>query len=67
VHEAGLLQLSIDKANALLGWAPTWRFATAVEQTVAWYRDDGEKCAVTGRQLERFVADARQAGAPWAS
>ena len=26
VHEAKLLQLATDKANALLGWAPVWTF-----------------------------------------
>lgn len=37
-HEAGLLRLSIDKAQASLGWLPAWRLQTAVEQTVAWYK-----------------------------
>src|ERR1035437_10069536 len=38
-HEAGRLQLSTDKAHALLRWSPVWSFATAVEQTVNWYRE----------------------------
>lgn len=37
-HEATLLQLSTDKARALLGWRPHWDFATTVRQTVAWYK-----------------------------
>ena len=28
-HEAGLLQLSTDKASALLGWSPVWTFPEA--------------------------------------
>ena len=30
VHEASLLQLSTDKAHALLGWTPVWSFSQAV-------------------------------------
>jgi CDP-glucose 4,6-dehydratase len=37
-HEAGLLQLSTDKARALLGWRPRWDFTTTVRRTVEWYR-----------------------------
>ncbi|MFN9623811.1 MAG: CDP-glucose 4,6-dehydratase [Cyanobacteriota bacterium] len=37
-HEAGLLNLVIDKAHHQLGWAPRWPFATTVERTVNWYR-----------------------------
>lgn len=38
VHEAGLLNLAIDKAERLLGWTPVWDFETAVARTVEWYR-----------------------------
>jgi CDP-glucose 4,6-dehydratase len=37
-HEAGLLNLTIDKADALLDWRPVWDFDQAVECTVDWYR-----------------------------
>ena len=37
-HEAGLLQLEINKARQQLAWQPRWDFATTVERTVAWYR-----------------------------
>lgn len=37
-HEAGLLRLSSEKAQALLGWTPRWRFEQTFEKTVAWYR-----------------------------
>jgi CDP-glucose 4,6-dehydratase len=37
-HEAGLLRLSIEKAQARLGWLPRWRFDETFRRTVAWYR-----------------------------
>ena len=37
-HEASLLNLSIDKAQHVLGWAPVWNFASTIEHTVGWYR-----------------------------
>ncbi|MDR0535819.1 MAG: CDP-glucose 4,6-dehydratase [Puniceicoccales bacterium] len=36
-HEAGLLNLAIDKARHLLRWKPTWDFQQTIEKTVAWY------------------------------
>jgi CDP-glucose 4,6-dehydratase len=38
LHEAKLLNLAIDKAHHLLGWAPVWPFAETIGETVAWYR-----------------------------
>jgi CDP-glucose 4,6-dehydratase len=73
VHEAGLLQLTTDKAKAILDWAPVWGFATAVEQTVAWYRAAEKNPppatlrALTSRQIAQYVAAARNAGLPWAA
>jgi CDP-glucose 4,6-dehydratase len=37
-HEAFTLRLSIDKAQARLGWVPRWSFEQAVSSTVAWHR-----------------------------
>lgn len=37
-HEAGLLRLSIEKAQARLGWLPRWRFDETFARTIAWYR-----------------------------
>jgi len=37
-HEAGLLNLNIEKAESLLGWRPIWDFDAAIEQTVDWYK-----------------------------
>lgn len=70
-HEAGLLQLSIDKAHALLRWSPVWNFAIAVEQTVRWYRATSEKPdpvfarQLTSAQIWAYTAKAREAGVPW--
>ena len=38
VHEAGLLQLSTDKAYAHLGWTPRWSAREAIQKTVDWYK-----------------------------
>jgi len=73
VHEARLLQLSTDKARALLGWSPVWDFRTAVEQTVTWYRQAGatkDPAALqkqTTAQIEAYGAAARALGVPWAT
>jgi len=69
VHEAGLLQLSTDKAHALLGWQPIWSFSATVERTVAWYRetavDPHSARALATRQIEQYQADASRAGLSW--
>ena len=72
VHEAGQLHLAIDKARALLKWAPTWSFADALEQTVAWYRQAGKMTdpkdvqALTIDQIDAYTERARKVGLPWA-
>lgn len=63
-HEATLLQLSTDKARAILGWTPRWNFATAIATTARWYRawHEGQRGAAL-RALT--VAQIREyAGAP---
>ncbi len=58
LHEAGLLNLSIEKAARLLDWSPVWDFETAIEQTVLWYRNVSEEssCALefTRRQITEY-------------
>jgi CDP-glucose 4,6-dehydratase len=69
-HEAGLLNLSIDKAKHLLGWRPVWDFAATIGQTVAWYRAAGADHAAAGdltrRQIAAYPAAAADRGQPWA-
>ena len=37
LHEATLLNLSIQKANRLLDWKPKWGFEETIKKTVSWY------------------------------
>ena len=37
LHEATLLNLSIGKADRLLGWKPKWGFEETIKRTVTWY------------------------------
>jgi CDP-glucose 4,6-dehydratase len=70
-HEAGLLQLSTDKAAALLRWFPVWSFSEAVARTVQWYRKAGsfkhakEFQKLTRSQISQYVAQARAARLSW--
>lgn len=61
-HEAGLLQLSCDKARAELGWEAVWSFAAAVEESVFWYRsvaqDGAPALAVSRQQIARYLNGA---------
>jgi CDP-glucose 4,6-dehydratase len=71
VHEANLLQLTTDKAHALLRWSPVWKFSDAVEHTIKWYRASakGKPAAVrqlTSTQIAAYVSAARALGSPWA-
>jgi CDP-glucose 4,6-dehydratase len=70
VHEAKLLQLSTDKASALLGWRPVWDFPTTVKETVRWYRETAKNSAtvpaLTSRQIVEYHAAAANARLPWA-
>ena len=61
-HEAGKLNLTIDKAYHSLGWAPRWNFAETISQTVAWYRryyesdhSPEEVQRLTRSQIERYL------------
>ena len=41
-HEAGWLALEVAKARTVLGVAPRWTVAEAVERTIGWYRAEHE-------------------------
>jgi len=60
-HEAGRLAVSIDRANSVLGWSPTWHFSEAVRETAQWYRlfyagsSESEMRAETFGQIRRYT------------
>jgi CDP-glucose 4,6-dehydratase len=69
-HEAGLLNLSIEKAFHLLRWRPVWDFEETVARTTHWYThvqlEIDTPLSITCSQIEAYTAAARDAGIPWA-
>ncbi len=58
VHEAGLLNLSIQKADRLLNWQPVWQFDSAINQTVTWYKrasEDADPRELTVSQIVEYM------------
>jgi CDP-glucose 4,6-dehydratase len=57
-HEATLLNLSVEKANRLLGWKPRWNFEETINRTVTWYdqvhRNAVESLEITRRQIDEY-------------
>lgn len=69
-HEAGRLNLAIDKAHHLLGWQPIWNFEKAVAEAVKWYQGEqnaADLVELSYNQIERYTADARQTQLTWAT
>jgi CDP-glucose 4,6-dehydratase len=62
-HEAPVLRLSTGKAATRLGWTSRWPLATAVQNTVAWYREqiagaDAQQLrALTDAQIDAYMKD----------
>ena len=58
LHEATLLNLSVEKAARLLGWKPKWGFEETISKTVAWYAQvhDGtvSPLEITRRQITEY-------------
>jgi len=69
-HEAGLLNLCIDKAYHLLEWKPVWDFETTVERTVNWYRrvcvDTKAAKEQTREQILSYNQNAKALALAWA-
>lgn len=66
-HEAGLLKLSCEKAQALLGWRPTLDLATTLDWTATWYqahKQGGDLRELTRRQLLGFMELHQRGAAP---
>jgi CDP-glucose 4,6-dehydratase len=71
VHEANLLNLSIDKAFYLLKWHPVWDFDKTISMTISWYHDNLiqniSPIVLTDYQIGQYTADARALDLTWAS
>lgn len=68
-HEAGKLNLSIDKAFHLLGWRPVWDFERTLAETAGWYDGnarDHEASELTRTQIAAYAHAAKSASIPWA-
>jgi CDP-glucose 4,6-dehydratase len=65
-HEAGRLNLAVDKAFHLLGWQPVWDFGRTIAETVRWYlaAPRGDAAAFTRAQIESYIADAAAVSSP---
>lgn len=60
LHEAGLLRLSIDRAQTELGWHPRWSFGQTMQETGSWYRrvHEGESALeVTNSQILKYFSE----------
>jgi len=56
-HEAGLLQLSIERAEKELKWKPKLLSAAAIKWTIDWYRQTKDKqVGFTFEQIENYFA-----------
>ena len=67
-HEAGRLNLAIEKAFHLLGWQPVWGFERTIAETVRWYVEAASSGVAdfTRAQIRNYLAEASAARQPWA-
>jgi len=60
-HEAGILRLSIEKAQGRLGWGPRWSFDETFRRTAEWYRahhagaSAADLAALCVRQIHEYL------------
>ncbi len=63
LHEASLLNLTIDKAYHLLEWHPLWDFKTTIEKTISWYKESFSNSVrvkeLTSQQISAYSTDFR--------
>jgi CDP-glucose 4,6-dehydratase len=61
LHEASLLNLTIDKVYHLLHWQPLWNFKTTIENTVYWYKESFSAPArvkeITLQQISTYLKE----------
>jgi CDP-glucose 4,6-dehydratase len=66
LHEAQLLQLSIEKAYHMLNWLPCWNFDETVRRTVEWYFEVMVHAAdpkeITMAQIAEYETDSAATG-----
>jgi CDP-glucose 4,6-dehydratase len=70
VHEAGKLNVTIDKAFHLLGWSPTWDFQSAIKKTVDWYtgfENSTDAYEMTLSQILDYSSTALSQNNTWAT
>lgn len=69
LHEAGLLQLDINKAKRMLGFQPVWNAETAIQKTTQWYkafyRKQADMIKYTNEQIADFIMDAKKKNISW--
>ena len=54
LHEAGLLMLDINKAKNELNWQPRLASKEAIEWTMNWYKETGNKFEFTLEQINKY-------------
>lgn len=68
-HEAGKLNLSIDKAFHLLDWRSVWNFQSTIELTTEWYRKvhfkESTPGPLTRDHITRYEANAISQHLAW--
>ncbi len=61
VHEASLLNLTIDKAYHLLNWQPVWDFEETIKNTVGWYKQTlmhpDDIIELTNYQIKKYSSE----------
>ncbi|MFY7965266.1 MAG: CDP-glucose 4,6-dehydratase [Chitinophagaceae bacterium] len=56
LHEAGLLMLDINKAKTELNWLPKLNSKQAIEWTINWYKESGNKLEFTLQQIKDYAS-----------
>lgn len=62
VHEASLLNLTIDKVYHLLKWQPVWGYKETISKTVDWYKfnyEGSDMSEFTENQIEDYIMSSQ--------
>jgi CDP-glucose 4,6-dehydratase len=65
-HESTLLNLDVSKAMFQLDWKPRWSLETALEKTVAWYKNyqGGNTRRICLEQIKEYMDSDCKSGSP---